>query len=602
MTLIGQTAVFLAATVIAIPLFRKLGLSAVLGYLAAGIVIGPFGLGFVRDSEGTMHIAEFGVVLLLFVIGLELQLSRLRTMRKAVFGFGSLQVGVTAAVFTAAGMLFGLPLATAFVVGFALSLSSTPLVLQLLAERGQLNTQYGRTSFGALLFQDVAVMPMLAALPLLAPRAAAQPLSETMQSAGLAVAVLLAIVFGGRYALRPFLRIVAQTRVNEAFTAAALFVVIGTAMLMETVGLSMALGAFIAGLLLADSEYRHELEADIEPFKGLLLGLFFITVGMNANLNVLASQPLTIAMLVVGLLVIKMLVLFVVARVTGHANAPAAGVAFSLPQAGEFGFVLFSLAVGYGLMPRELADMLVIVVTLSMIASPPLLSLYSNIIEPRLGTRQRREFDRIPPSEHHVIIAGMGRFGQIVARILRMRKIPFTALEVSADQVEVLRVYGNKVYYGDASRLDLLRAAGTAEADLFVLAIDDIDASVRTAEIVRQYFPQVKLMARARNRQHALKLMDMGVRYIVRETLGSSLEMGQHVLEKLGMSRQEAVRSVKTFREHDERSLQAQLEIRDDEQKLIQTSRDAARELEALFASDAAAAETQEEKEVELSS
>lgn len=602
MTLIGQTAVFLAATVIAIPLFRKLGLSAVLGYLAAGIVIGPFGLRFVPDSAGTMHIAEFGVVLLLFVIGLELQLSRLRTMRKAVFGFGSLQVGVTSAVFTAAGLLFGLPLSTAFVIGFALSLSSTPLVLQLLAERGQLNTQYGRTSFGALLFQDVAVMPMLAALPLMAPRAATQPISATMQSAVLAVAVLLAIVFGGRYALRPFLRIVAQTRVNEAFTAAALLVVIGTAMLMEAVGLSMALGAFIAGLLLADSEYRHELEADIEPFKGLLLGLFFITVGMNANLNVLASRPLTIALLVVGLLVIKMLVLFVVARVTSHARAPAAGVAFSLPQAGEFGFVLFSIAVSYGVMPRELADMLVIVVTLSMIASPPLLSLYSTVIEPRLSTRRRREFDRIPPSEHRVLIAGMGRFGQIVARILRMRRIAFTALESSTDQVEVLRLYGNKVYYGDASRLDLLRAAGTAEADLFVLAIDDIDASVRTAEIVRQYFPQVKLMARARNRQHALKLMDIGVRYIVRETLGSSLEMAQHVLEGLGMPRQEALRSVKTFREHDERSLQAQLELRDDEQKLIQSSRDAARELEALFASDAAVAETQEEKEAELSS
>ena len=599
MTLIGQTAVFLAATVVAIPLFRKLGLSSVLGYLAAGIVIGPYGLRFVQDSEGTMHIAEFGVVLLLFVIGLELQLSRLRSMRKAVFGFGSLQVGITCAVFTALGMLFGLPLATAFVVGFALSLSSTPLVLQLLAERGQLNTQYGRTSFGALLFQDVAVMPLLAALPLMAPRAAAQPMSETMESAAQALAVLLAIVFGGRYVLRPFLRVVAQTRVNEAFTAAALLVVIGTALLMDAVGLSMALGAFIAGLLLADSEYRHELEADIEPFKGLLLGLFFITVGMNANLNVLASQPLTIAGLVVGLLALKMIVLFLIARATGHSTGPAAGVAFALPQAGEFGFVLFSLAVGYGLMPRELADLLVIVVTASMIASPPLLSLYSKVIEPRLSTSQRRPFDRIPPSEGRVLIAGMGRFGQIVARVLRMRKIPFTALEASADQVDVLRRYGNKVYYGDASRLDLLRAAGVEQADLFVLAIDDIEASVRTAEIVRQYFPDVKLLARARNRQHALRLMDIGVRYLIRETLGSSLEMSQHVLESLGMSRQEAARSVKTFREHDERSLRAQLDIRDDEQKLIQTSRDAARELEGLFASDETERETRAEEQVE---
>ena len=589
MTLIGQTAVFLAATVVAIPLFRKLGLSSVLGYLAAGIVIGPYGLRIVEDAEGTMHFAEFGVVLLLFVIGLELQLSRLRTLRKAVFGFGSLQVGITCAVFTLAGVLLQLPLATAFVVGFALSLSSTPLVLQLLAERGQLNTQYGRTGFGALLFQDIAVMPVLAALPLMSPSATARSLSESLQSAGLAIGMLLAIVFGGRYVLRPILRIVAQTRVNEAFTAAALLVVIGTALLMEAVGLSMALGAFIAGLLLADSEYRHELEADIEPFKGLLLGLFFITVGMNANLDVLASEPLTIAGLVLGLLALKMIVLYGIARATGHATAPAAGVAFSLPQAGEFGFVLFSIAVAYGLLARELADLLVIVVTLSMIASPPLLSLYSNVIEPRLGARTQRAFDPIPPHEHRIIIAGMGRFGQIVGRVLRMRHIPFTALEASADQVDLLSRFGSKAYYGDASRLDLLRAAGIEQADLFVLAIDDIEASVRTAEIVHQHFPHVKILARARNRQHALKLMGLGVRYVIRETLGSSLEMAQNVLQALGIAKLAAAASIKTFREYDERTLASQLTIRDDEQKLIQSSREAARELEGLLTSDEAA-------------
>ena len=595
MSLLAQTAVFLAATVFAIPVFRKLRLGSVLGYLMAGVIIGPWGLRFIQDAEGVLHLAEFGVVLLLFVIGLELQPSRLRAMRRSVFGLGLAQVTATTLIFTVIAHFLGLAATPAFVAGFALSLSSTPLVLQLLAERGELNTHHGRAGFAILLFQDIAVMPVLAILPLLGTRGAQQDLAATLLTAGRGLAVMAAFLFGGRYVLRPLLRMVAETKVGEAFTAAALLVVVGTALLFNAVGLSMALGAFVAGLLLADSEYRHELEADIEPFKGLLLGLFFMAVGMTANLGLLMDHPGRIAALVAGLLAVKFVLLWILARVTGHSNETARGLAFALPQAGEFGFVLFSLAVSYGIMEQSLAGTLVIVVTISMVASPLLMMLRS-FIEPRLKRAPPREFDRIESDDSRVIIAGFGRFGQIVGRVLRMRKIRFTALEASVAQIDLLRRYGNKVYYGDASRLDLLESAGAARAEVFVLAIDDIEASVRTAELVRRHFPHLKLLVRARNRQHALRLMDLDVRYIVRETYLSSLNMAQHTLQSLGMPRAEALESIKRFDEHDQRTLNTQREARDDEQKLIQTSQQAARELERLFEADVV--EVVEEKRV----
>lgn len=595
MSLLAQIAVFLGATVLAIPLFRRLRLSSILGYLAAGVAIGPWGLRVIQNTEGVMNIAELGVVLLLFVIGLELQPSRLRAMRKPVFGLGLAQVLLTTAVFTVIALSLGLPQKAAFVTGFALSLSSTPLVLQLLAERQQLNTHHGRSSFAILLFQDIAVMPMLAILPLLG-TGGQQDLSSTLLSAVKALGVLATLVFGGRYVLRPILRIVAQTKVAEAFTAAALFVVIGTALLVHAVGLSMALGAFVAGLLLADSEYRHELEADIEPFKGLLLGLFFMSVGMTANVGLLLDEPARIAGLVGGLLAIKFLLLWTLGRMTRHSAENARGLAFALPQAGEFGFVLFSLAVSYQVMEQALAETLVIVVTISMIVSPLLMSLHTNVIEPRLTKPVQREFDRVESQDSRVIIAGFGRVGQIVGRILRMRRIAFTALEANVAQVDFVRRFGNKVYYGDASRLELLHAAGAARAAVFVLAIDDIEASVRTAELVRRHFPDLKILARARNRQHALRLMDLGVRYLIRETYLSSLDMAQHALEALGLTRADAVESIRRFDAHDRKQLQAQREIRDDEQKLIQSAQQAARELEQLFEADTEPAQTQQRR------
>lgn len=588
MGLLAQVGVFLAATVIAIPLFRKFRLSSVLGYLAAGFAIGPWGLGAISDAEGVLHLAEFGVVLLLFVIGLELQPSRLRAMRRAIFGLGLAQVLVTTALFTLAGHLLGLNLGAAFVAGFALSLSSTPLVLQLLAEREQLNTHHGRSSFGILLFQDIAVMPVLAILPFLAADGGQHDWSTTIMGAAKALIVLAALVFGGRYVLRPVLRVVANTKVREAFTAAALLVVIGTALLVSAVGLSMALGAFVAGLLLADSEYRHELEADIEPFKGLLLGLFFISVGMTANMQVLIERPWQVFSLVMALLAAKFSILWLLARSTRHDEEGARSMAFALPQAGEFGFVLFSLAVGYGLMERSLADLLVIVVTVSMIVSPLLMGAQYRYLEPRLKKSAKKDFDRIDDNESRVIVAGVGRFGQIVGRVLRMRRIPFTALEADAEQVEVLRRRGGKVYFGDASRLELLHAAHAERAEVFVLAIDDIETSVRTAELVRKHFPHLKILARARNRQHALSLMELGINYIVRETYYSSLDMAQHTLEALGLSRSEATESINRFKAVDERTLHEQLEYKDDEQKLIQSAQMVAKELDRLFEADTA--------------
>ena len=398
--------------------------------------------------------------------------------------------------------------------------------------------------------------------------------------------MLAALVFGGRYALRPVLRIVAETKVSEAFTAVALFVVLGTALLVDAVGLSMALGAFVAGLLLADSEYRHELEADIEPFKGLLLGLFFMSVGMTANLGLLLEQPGRIALFAAGLLLVKFVVLWALAKLTRHSPESARGLAFALPQGGEFGFVLFSLAVTYRVMDPALAEMLVIVVTISMIASPLLISLHTNVIEPRLSKPEQREFDRVESQDSRVIVAGFGRVGQIVGRVLRMRRIPFTALESSVAQVDVVRRFGTKVYYGDASRLEVLQAAGAAHAEVFVLATEDVETSVRTAELVRRHFPDLKIMARARNRQHALRLMDIGVKYFIRETYLSSLDLAQHTLEALGLTRADAVESIRRFDVHDRKQLQVQREFRDDEQKLIQSAQLAARELEQLFESD----------------
>ena len=585
MSLLAQIAIFLAAAVIAIPIFRYFKLGSVLGYLAAGIIIGPGCLGLISRIDATEHIAEFGIVLLMFVIGLELQPSRLWVMRKSIFGLGLAQVlATTLGLGSAAYFGFGQTWQSALIIGFGLSMSSTALVLQLLAERGQLNSQYGRSAFSILLFQDVAVLPALALLPLLGV-AAARTGGPDGWLAIKFVAVLATAIIGGRYVLRPMLRIVAATRVAEAFTAAGLLVVIGTALLVSQVGLSLPLGAFLAGVLLADSEFRHELEADIEPFKGLLLGLFFITVGMSANLAMVHEKPLTLLGLTLGFMLVKVAVLRGIGRLNGLPNAAGRGLAFSLPSGGEFAFVLFGLAATLGIMDTEIAELLVLAVTGSMILSPLLLTIHDALFQKKEA--DSRPFDTPDELYPKVIIAGFGRFGQIVGRILRAKRISFTALEANQTQVDFLRRFGNQVFYGDASRLEMLRAAHAENAEVFVLAIDDVEASVRTAELIRKHFPHLKIFARARNRQHAFRLMDLDVRYAIRETLGSSLEMSGKVLETLGLSKSNALETVRRFRAHDEATLAKQLAVKDDESKFLQTTRESAEQLRHLFEADA---------------
>jgi glutathione-regulated potassium-efflux system ancillary protein KefC/glutathione-regulated potassium-efflux system protein KefB len=583
MTLTAQLAVFLAAAVVAVPLFRHFKLSAVLGYLAAGLVIGPWGLGLVTEVEDTLHFAEFGVVLLLFVIGLELQPSRLWTLRHAVFGAGAAQVVLTTVVLAAAARLFGQQWVPALVIGFALSLSSTALILQVLAERGELSTQHGRSAFAILLFQDLAIMPALAVLPMLASTGA----DFDWRTGLLQIGVIVAVVIGGRLVLRPLLRSVAQTGVREAFTAAALLVVIATALLFQAVQLSMALGAFIAGVMLADSEYRHELEADIEPFKGLLLGLFFMAVGMSANLGLLRDAPLLVLGLTLGYLLLKFAAVWVAARLTRHRPPTARKLAAALAGGGEFAFVLLTIVARDGIVDPDIADLLLIVVTASMALSPLLIAASARL-EQRLEPQVSPQFDTIETEEPKVLIAGFGRVGQIVARVLRARQIRFTALEISQAQVDFVRRFGNRLYYGDASRLDLLRAAGAERAELLVLAIDDVEASVRTAQMVRRHFPKLRILARARNRQHAFALMNEGVTDVWRETYGTSLELAEATLVGLGTEPALAAHQVRRFREHDEQTLAAQAAVVDDETKLIATAQAASRQLEELFKADVA--------------
>ena len=585
MSLLAQIAIFLAAAVIAIPIFRRFNLGSVLGYLTAGVIIGPASLGLISSVDATQNIAQFGIVLLMFVVGLELQPSRLWVLRKSIFALGAAQVAVTAACLAAAAhFMFAQSVAAAAVIGFALSMSSTALALQLLAERGQLNTQFGRSAFSILLFQDVSVLPALALLPLLGAAALATPKGAGYWLVVKLIAVLATVIVGGRYVLNPLLRVVAATRVAEAFTAAGLLIVLGTALLVSQVGLSLSLGAFLAGVLLADSEFRHELEADIEPFKGLLLGLFFISVGMSANLALVREKPVAIIALTLGFMALKVAILWGIGRLSGLSPVASRGLAFSLPSGGEFAFVLFGLAATLGVMNTENAELLVLVVTASMILSPVLLALYEALF--KANESDSRPFDTPVELYPKVIIAGFGRFGQIVGRILVARKIAFTALEVNQTQVDFIRRFGNRIYYGDASRLELLRAAHAENAEILVLAIDDVEASVKTAALARKHFPNLKVFARARNRQHAFRLMDLAVRYTIRETLVSSLEMTVQVLESLGMSKSKALETVHQFRAHDELTLAKQHAVHDDENKFMATTRESAEQLHQLFETD----------------
>ncbi len=585
MSLLQEAIIYLVAAIIAVPISKRLGLGSVLGYLAAGILIGPFGLRFIRDPEHILHFAELGVVFLLFIIGLELQPSRLWVLRRMIFGLGSAQVILSAIVIGLLAWTYGFTPTAAAVSGLILALSSTAFVLQLLAEKKQLTTTHGRAAFSILLFQDLAVIPLIALLPLIGSGASGENQFDPLK-VGITLASIAGLIIGGHFLLRPLFRIVAQAKLPELFTATALLVVIGAALFMQFAGLSMVLGAFIAGMLLADSEYRHELEADLAPFKGLLLGLFFIAVGMSVNIGLLLKEPMTILLFVVGLMVAKAIVLYPLARVFGLCNTRGAlSLAAVLSQGGEFAFVLFALVAREQIIDTTQIDRLILAVVISMMLTP-VVYLIIEYVTGRTAEKVAAEYDGMEDEGHAVIIAGFGRVGQIVGRLLRVKGQSFTALEIDSSQVDVVRRYGSKVHFGDAGRLDLLRAAGAERAKLLVLAIDDIESSVRTAETVTRNFPHLTIIARARNRRHAHTLMDLGITHIFRETLFSSLAMSGRVLDMLGFDQEEVRRSIDTFREHDRRLLDEQHAIHHDEERLIQSAKDTARELESLLRND----------------
>ncbi len=595
-----QAFVYLTAAVVAVPIAKRLGLGSVLGYLIAGIVIGPFGLGLLgEEGEDVMHFAEFGVVMMLFVVGLELEPALLWRLRTPILGLGGLQVSVTSVLVASISLALGLTWQEALAVGMTIALSSTAIVLQTLNEKGLLKTAGGQGSFAVLLFQDIAVIPMLALFPLLATSTAV--VAEDGHATGswighfpgwvqtLAVlGAVAAIVVGGRYLLRPVFRAIARTRMRELFTAAALLLVIGIALLMSLVGLSPALGTFLAGVVLANSEYRHELESDIEPFKGLLLGLFFIAVGASIDFALLLALPALIAGLVAAIVLLKFTVLLVLSRAFRFSLDQGLLLAFALPQVGEFAFVLLSFASQEGVLDATITSPLVAAVALSMALSPVLMVLYERVIRPKVGTRseEKREADAID-EESPVLIAGFGSFGASVGRFLNANGVATTVLDVDSDRVELLRRLGLKVYYGDASRYDLLLAAGADRAKLLVLALDTPERTLRLVETVQKHFPGLKVLARAFDWNDAHDLIDAGVDYVYRESLDSSLRMGADALTLLGFRAYQSKRAALKFLKHDEDSLKQLTAMRHEDRGVyINAARKRIQDLERLLQSD----------------
>ena len=563
-----QAFIYLLAAVVTVPVAKRLGLGSVLGYLLAGVVIGPFGLGLVgTEGQDVMHFAEFGVVMMLFVIGLELEPSLLWRLRAPILGLGGLQVLVTSGAIAGVAVALGVEWRAAVAIGMTLSLSSTAIVLQTLQEKGLLKTGGGQSSFAVLLFQDIAVIPMLAVLPLLA--AGHAPAGEAGHSATtlvdglpawartLAVLAAVAVIIGGgRYLGRPLFRTIAKTHLRELFTAAALLLVIGIALLMSLVGLSPALGTFLAGVVLANSEYRHELETDIEPFKGLLLGLFFIAVGASINFGLVAGRPGMILGLVAGVVVVKFAVLLGLGRAFGLNRDQAALLAFALPQVGEFAFVLFSFAAQEGVLGAEITSPLVAVVALSMAVTPLLLLINERVVQPRLGARaaSTRAPDAVS-GEAPVLIAGFGSFGATVGRLLRANGVRTTVLDHDSDRVDLLRSMGLTVYYGDATRHDLLHAAGAGQARLLVVALDSPEKTLALVHTAKKHFPHLVILARAFDWSDGHDLVEAGVEHVYRDTLDTALRLGTDAMRQLGFRAYHSHRAAQKFLRHDEESL-----------------------------------------------
>ena len=589
--------VYLAAAVLAVPIAKALGLGSIIGYLAAGILIGPWGLKFVTDPQDMLHFAEFGVVLMLFLVGLELEPRRLWALRRPIFGWGSVQLFGSAALMCGAAVLLGVDWRLALVAALGLAMSSTAIGLGVMAERNLMATTSGQSVLSVMLLQDVAAIPILALVPLLAVSA------EHAQGGGWfgaakAVGVIALIVLGGRLLLRPALRWIARSKTPEIFTAASLLLVVATAALMQSVGLSMALGAFLAGVLLAESEYRRELETDIEPFKGLLLGLFFIAVGMSIDFAVVMAQPLLVAGLVLGFLVVKGVVLWAMGRTMPIPVVERPPFIILLAQGGEFGFVVFQTAAGAGVIDAPTSSLLVAAVAISMLLTPLVLLLSDRWWAAHLAAHaQGPQLDEISEPQHApVIIAGFGRYGQIVGRLLYANGFAATVLEHDAEQVEAVRRFGWPVFYGDATRLDLLRTAGAEKARVMVLAIDDIEQSVEVAKLVREHFPRMTIVARARNVTHYYELRNLGVEIIERETLDAALMSGRSVLELLGFERHQARTLALRFRQHNVAQLEVVRPHFGDEAKLIAFAKQGRQQLEELFAQEREAARQRTER------
>ncbi|ALL11997.1 monovalent cation:proton antiporter-2 (CPA2) family protein [Caulobacter henricii] len=595
-----QTLFYLGAAVISVPIAKRLGLGSVLGYLIAGVIIGPHALSLIGAEADVMQFAEFGVVILLFLIGLEVQPSTLWDMRKAIFGFGGAQVVATSVAIAGVAVLLGLPWQTALAVGMVLAMSSTAIVLQTLDEKGLRQGPVGRAAFGILLLQDLAVIPMFALLPFLAtiaPEAHGEAAGHgaslvshlPIWAQGLSVlAAVGAVVGGGRYLVRPLFRFIAKARLREIFTASALLIVVGVASLMQTVGLSPALGAFLAGVVLAESEFRRELETDIEPFRGLLLGLFFITVGAGVDLPLIVRQPLTLAGVVIGLMVLKFLVMLGLARLFGAPLRGAAAVATALAQGGEFAFVLLTFTVGAGVVGAPLAALLTAAVAISMALTPLAMILYERAADALDAaipdvTPETGDFDEGEPD---IIIAGFGRFGQITGRLLTANGFRSTVLDSDIEQIDLLRRFGRRVHYGDATRMDLLRAAGIERARMLIVALDDREKTVELVETARKAFPDLVILARAWDRRHAYDLLANGADAVERETFESALSLGETALRKLGFRAHRAHRAASFFRRHDRRTFEELRPMWGQEEAYILASRDAAKTMDRLLAAD----------------
>lgn len=592
--LLTQAFVFLLSAVVAVPIAKRLGLGSVLGYLCAGAVIGPFTLGLIgHDVEGVMAFAEFGVVMMLFLVGLELDPSRLWRMRIPILGLGGLQVVVTSVALMLTGIALGFPWQHSLSVGMILSMSSTAIVLQTLNEKSLLKTEAGQSSFSVLLFQDIAVIPLLAILPLLAldnsvVAAASHTGLSGWKKTLLVLVVVVGLVLVGRWISRHLFRIIAETRLRETFTATALLLVVGIALLMKLVGLSPALGTFVAGVVMANSEYRHELESEIEPFKGLLLALFFISVGASIDFGLFAAEPGLILGLVAGLIAVKMLVLFALGRLFGLRGQSNAIFIFALAQGGEFAFVLFTFAANNAILPDSIIEPLVLVVALSMAITPLLFVLNERWILPRLsGNRQQREHDHITSEEARAIVVGFGRFGQIVGRMLRMNGFNITVLEHDAAQVDTVRRFGHQVFFGDAARLDLLEAAGIDQAELLVVAIDDHSRCRTIVELVRRHYPQLRIISRARGRREAAELLRAGADHVERETFNSALALGREALRSLGLRAYQAHRATELFRHHDELNVRELRDVLDDDTAFFNMARQHADDLTKVMRADA---------------